>query len=96
MKIYKYELEPNNMPVLMPCEAYLLSVGFQGDYLYVWALVDEDETEVVEHQFFTYATGEKFVLPHGKSTFIGTAHTNDLVFHVFYKGVIDGTNTPDA
>ena len=93
MKIYKYELEPNNMPVLMPLGAIPLSVGFQGSYLYVWALVDEYESNVREHRFFTYATGEEFVLPHGKSTFIGTAPGAGLVFHVFYKGEIkDGTN----
>lgn len=69
----------------MPKDAKILSAGFQGDDLYVWALVDALTSEKAPRRIGVVPTGLES-LPHDGFTynFIGTAiHDLGTVWHVF-------------
>lgn len=93
MKIYKYRIDtPSNNDtheVSMPRGATVLSVDAQGSEMFVWALVDPDNSSG-PRRFRIYGTGHE--VPFGildSHEFVGTVHMAAngmrLVFHVFQE-----------
>ena len=87
--IFKYTIElsdePHDVPtVRLPLGAKILSVGNQNERLRLWALVDEAETETVEHKFKVIPTGGE-ASGAESLTFLGTVsfHRGAFIFHVF-------------
>lgn len=81
--IWKYPIPYSyNAEVPMPADSVVLQVHDQGENIYLWALVDESQPEVVR-TFAVYATGYK--LPTRKMDYIGSVHfqRSHLVWHVF-------------
>lgn len=89
--VYKYELPVDDeVSVLLPKGAEVLSVAFQRDTLCIWALVDTDTTIVGYRVFAIRGTGHPAdgLGGHGAltTTFLGTAfHPLGLVFHVWER-----------
>ena len=87
-KLFKYKLVPDEKGICfvnIPSHSSPLSVGFQGEDLFLWARVIEGN-ELALNIFVVVPTGG--TLPdYGTQVFIGTAHTETpfsrLVFHVF-------------
>lgn len=81
MVVFKYSIKPNCPKVQIPKKAEVLSVGFQGNELFLWAKVNPDLGDETRY-FHGFLTGEE--LPLVGLVFHGTAHTDSgLVFHVF-------------
>lgn len=84
-RVYKYELPLMDLATIrLPKEAQVLSVGEQRGNLFIWALVDADETETRERTFRIAGTGHNLNLDY-HDRFIGTVlmHNASLVFHIF-------------
>lgn len=89
MRIYKYELKITDKQVVkMPAGADLLSVqpsdpNRQEDMLWVWALVDEKDSQM-SREFLIVGTGHEC-----NARFYGYLGTcmmpNGLVWHVFHR-----------
>lgn len=79
-QVWKYEIDPDETPIDMPLCAEILSVGFQGDILMLWALVDLD-VDLVPRKIYARGTGHN--IRADSPIFIGTAFKDGLVFHVF-------------
>lgn len=86
--VYKYSVQPTASaqdPIQMnlPLGAEVLSVGQQGDEVFIWAAVDPMyPTE--SHTFYLIPTGGN--IPNGKAlTFVGTVHlyAGRIVAHLF-------------
>ncbi len=82
--ILEYHLEMGNPIVSMPVGAKVLTVGAQGNAVYVWAKVDTDQLDKEPRIFRIYDTGH--TLPDSLDLeYLGTAmlpHLS-LVLHVF-------------
>jgi hypothetical protein len=85
--VYKYALKGDGNVLDLPADAQPLSVGFQGEMLYLWALVDTADP-IETRSFWVGGTGH--VLPARDLIYIGTAQKEtgsfaspDLVLHVF-------------
>lgn len=85
--IYKYSLERKEFNVIrLPINAQVLSVESQGSTIYVWGLVDKEETETVEFEFRTFGTGYTINPNINDYKFLGTVNLdNSSMFHIFYK-----------
>lgn len=82
--IYKYELSPNDRPVMMLAGAEVLTAREQGDKICVWAKVDTAESMQSPRTFHVIGTGHE--IPENPNLRnIGTAilQGGGLVFHVF-------------
>ncbi len=81
--VWKFGLEfDDSQRVNMPAGAELLSVGSQGDSLFVWAVVDS-QAHLEPRTFLIRGTGHP--LPNTPLRFLGRATTHDeqLVWHIF-------------
>ena len=78
--IYKYNLTPT---VLLPKDASILKIGMQNGGLYIWALVDPNETTKVERTFEVVGTGHSFDYNDLKYRFVDTIFDGPLVWHIF-------------
>jgi hypothetical protein len=85
--VYKYALRGDGNTLELPVDACALSVGFQGEMLYMWVIVDTSEP-METRSFWVAGTGH--VLPAKDLIYIGTAQKEtgsfaspDLVLHVF-------------
>lgn len=78
--IYKYplQLKSGAQEVSMPDGAEILHVADQGGHPTIWALVDTEAKEVVR-AFGVFGTGH----PCPDHDYIGTAHANGFVWHIF-------------
>lgn len=89
--VHKYIVEPADRhgernQTMIAEGAKLLSVGFQGWQLMVWALVDPD-AKLVRRKLLVMPTGFRVDRPLSEQHFVGTATTAEgLVFHVFDDG----------
>lgn len=82
--IYKYPLKvEDEQTVAFPMGATVLSAAFQGETLYMWALIDKDEECSESQKIFIYGTGHEII--EGNSRFISTVFIGSLVFHVFVR-----------
>jgi hypothetical protein len=78
-RIYKYELKEGS--VEMPIGAKILSIQYQNNRPYIWALVDTD-VECEFRYFALVATGEDF--PEADDfTYINTIQDGPFVWHIF-------------
>lgn len=79
--IWKFTLARDGcQEVFMPEGAIPLSVQMQGNFLFLWAAVS-DENKRVPRKFFVVGTGRP--LPSGKSRFLATVIDGQFVCHVF-------------
>ena len=79
-QVWKYEIPVDDSGVSIPADSKILSVAFQGEKIFLWALVDIDKPDV-KRQIITRGTGHNIALSNVE--FIGTAFFKSLVFHVF-------------
>jgi hypothetical protein len=84
--VYKFEIQPEHT-LRLPKGSGILSVGVQGDKMFLWALVDpRNEVVSEERRIEVYGTGHEIPNP-GDLEFIGTLimYGGFLVFHVFER-----------
>tara|TARA_R110000851_G_scaffold292052_1_gene446457 strand:- start:49 stop:306 length:258 start_codon:yes stop_codon:yes gene_type:complete len=79
-QVWKYEVPPNESAIEMPIFAEILSAQFQGDKVYVWALVDIDKA-LTQRKIFVRGTGHN--IRSENLLFIQTIFYGAMVFHVF-------------
>lgn len=98
MKIFKYQLKLQDEQILLlPKGAEILTVQTQtyrtgiNELVWLWAIVDEKETDMEERHLYLFFTGLEFNLE--LHTYIGTfqIHFGKLIFHLFEKGGIGYT-----
>lgn len=81
----KYELAPGATEVSMPRGAKVLSVGVQGDGVFMWALIPQLSHLSEPRRFLVVGTGHLWPLT-AFGPFIGTVFLGALMFHVFEGG----------
>jgi len=88
--IYKYGLScHSNQPadVMLPKGAQVLSVGTQGDKVYLWAAVKvpsiRSQIDLEIRRFNVYATGEPILDTDGPENFIGRVTQGPYEWHIF-------------
>lgn len=85
MKIFKYEIDYREPEIKLPIGAKILSVGVQGQNLFLWAVVDEySQLGTAYRRIHVFGTGE--TLPENPNlVFLGTVFMDNaaLVLHVF-------------
>lgn len=82
--IHKYPLALFDIgEARLPLGAEVLTIHAQDTGVYVWALVDTEETDFREVRFEVRGTGQECDLP--SSRYITTVHlvAQGLVFHIF-------------
>lgn len=82
--VWKFKLELDvEVPTRLPKWAEIISIAFQGDELFIWAIVDP-EAERVGRILYVIPTGVPFPYE-PEFRFLGTAHHRSglLVYHVF-------------
>ena len=77
-RVWKFELL--SASVRMPAYAEVLTVGVQGESVFLWALVDPS-APYFDRRFVVHGTGHPITEPLGR--FVGTAFVEGLVFHVW-------------
>lgn len=84
MKIYKYQLEIEDMQNIKMCKVVkFLNVKVVDDRITFWALVDENTIERV-YTFALIGTGNPILDDPYEMNYIGTVLLNSWVWHVFY------------
>ena len=79
--IHKFKIEPNQVARLRK-GAKVLSVGAQGDDLFIWAEVDLDQKEFIDYPVRVFGTGFSME-DHFSGKFLGTVFQGSLVWHIF-------------
>lgn len=85
MKVFKYDVEINDIfTVKLPKGAQVLRVDKQGDWFFMWALVDP-ERETEERIFRFAGTGHEINFDYNQIKYINTFFTNEgrFVWHIF-------------
>lgn len=82
--VYKFTLGVNDVAIMMPVGAEILSAAFQQDTLCIWAKVDT-EAERRPRKFKVFGTGQEIPdeFDNKNLKFIDTSFINWFVFHVF-------------
>ena len=82
--VYKYELPFIAAPKLaMPAGAQVLEIAVQGEDIWLWALVDREETDMVNQEFLIIGTVQPVPDNLGVE-FLKTLHLpSSEVYHVF-------------
>lgn len=86
ISVWKFQLGTGQMStVAMNKGAKILSVGFENNLLYVWALVDPSIFVMESRTFFALETGTGFPsdLDNPSLEFIGRAEADEYIVHVF-------------
>ena len=80
--IYKYHLYSSGSATILK-GAEVLCVNVLGGEVFLWAIVDPNETEYENRQFIILATGQ--AIPEERGDYIGTfiLPLEGLVFHLF-------------
>lgn len=81
--IWKFDI--SDRTARMPVGSKILSTGFQGGRLMVWAEVDPANS-MITRRFIICVTGHNEGEESENETFIGTVFTNNLVFHIYDLG----------
>jgi hypothetical protein len=85
--VWKYELGPGVTVLDLPSGASALTVGAQGDGVFLWALVSAEPAPTSPRAFLAVGTGHR-VHRAAFGRYVGTAFMADgLVFHVFETSV---------
>jgi hypothetical protein len=79
-QVWKYEVPTDESAIEMPLCAEILSAQFQGDKVYVWALVDIDKA-LTKRKIFVRGSGRD--ISSENLLFIQTIFYGARVFHVF-------------
>jgi hypothetical protein len=81
--VYKYGIPVGDDVIIsMPTNARPLSVGMQGETMYVWALVNPTEDNTL-FRFSVRGTGHQLRGDEGE--FINTVFAGRFVWHVFWN-----------
>lgn len=86
MKIYKYPIQLDKEQIVeLPYDAKILSIQAHRNKLYLWALVDEHETYLVENIIHLYRTGYDEIPSDITLQFLGTSQIDcgELILHAF-------------
>ena len=83
--IWKFTIPLTAIPIMMPKNAKILSVGMQEGEIKMWALVNPDALEI-EHLLPVYGTGHSIKPQHADLPLVGTVFYKILVFHIFDGG----------
>lgn len=83
--IYKYKFELSSFPqfIPMPINAQILTCQLQNDKPHIWAIIDQEQSEIGFYVFQAFPTGQPL---HGLESkkYISTIQYSDgLVFHIF-------------
>ncbi len=82
--IYKYELFPTVLnTVKLPRGAQIIHCAVQGGGMMFWAVVDQNEEELVERHFRVLGTGHHTDLTLSPVSHVGTVFIDKMVLHVF-------------
>lgn len=83
--IYKYPMNSWDCVISMPIGAEIVSCGYQGSDIVVWALVDTDLGAVHDfRRLRSFNTGEAIDPAHDLLGFVGTVTSdNGIVWHVY-------------
>lgn len=88
--IYKYEihLQCHNSTeggaVSMPSGSEIIEAGFQGNKLYLWAVVNPD-MKMTDHYFHVFGTGQQIDYLGGKLRYVGQARLPGLEYFIFER-----------
>ena len=89
--IYKYQLAVQEVQELeLPANSKILSVQFQGEQLYLWAMVNKESGAAIhKHTIEIYGTGQDIENGVGnKRTHLATVQSQGFDWHVFeYLGL---------
>lgn len=82
--VWKFNLSAITTTLDLPEDSRILSVGAQGDFICLWALVDP-EARKVKRTFKFYGTGWNIEEPVTTLRYVGTVQMpyTGFVFHVF-------------
>jgi len=84
-EVWKYTLRPetDDVRLLVPACATVLSAQMQHGQIAMWLLVDP-RAEKVQTEFYVTGTGQPMYAEAFASTFVGTVQDDDgLVWHIF-------------
>ena len=84
--IYKYQLAVQEVQELeLPANSKILSVQFQGEQLYLWAMVNKESGAVIhKHTIEIYGTGQDITYDLGvRRNHIATVQSQGFVWHIF-------------
>lgn len=84
-KIFKYPIKiTDSQKVKMPINAIILSAGFQGDQLNLWAMVESKNTSLDNRVIEIYGTGNPIEGFDWEKKFIQTVFDpQGFVWHIF-------------
>ena len=94
--VYRYQLPFTAAPKLdMPAGAQVLEIAVQGEDIWLWALVDREETDMVNQEFLIIGT--EWAIPDNQGVeFLKTLHLpTSEVYHVFRVAPEKATFDPD-
>lgn len=80
--IYKYKLSLNSSIIKLPRGSKVLKFSNQGDDLFIWVLVDTDDTREVEVEYNIFGTGHEIRNVEGMKYF-DSAFTDIFVWHLY-------------
>ena len=83
VKIYKYEIGPNQKSTIIDRFVGVLKVGWQEDNLCVWCLVS-DNVRQSKLTFYILPTGYEFEFKEGMR-YLDTIQDGIYVWHIFYE-----------
>lgn len=84
LTVYKYQLRADRYTRLeLPVGAKVLSCGFQGQNLMLWALINKNQIQKERRTFINLGTGHEYEGDASKLTFIQTVFIDQFVFHIF-------------
>lgn len=84
MRVFKYEIDYRDPDVILPKGAKILSVGVQHQGIFLWALVNEEESTTERRLIHLFGTGHE--IPETLNLlFLGTVFSDNaqLVLHIF-------------
>lgn len=89
MVVYKYPLpfRGGTIPLALPRCGQILDIAFQGDDLFLWALVDPDG-DLDSYTVVIAGTGHEIAEDLRATLFHKTLHHAGFVWHVFVKSAV--------
>ena len=87
--VYRYELPFTAAPKLaMPAGAQVLEIAVQGEDVWLWALVDREETDMVNQEFLIIGT--EWAMPDNQDVeFLKTLHfPSSEIYHVLREALM--------
>lgn len=83
-RIFKYTIEvTDKQTVKLPVDSLVISVLNQNDHLVIYALVDDEETEMEEKTIRIFGTGYPVDVEEFDYNFLGSVMMGEFVWHIF-------------